>query len=119
MSSPHLQLRVKSTSGHVQPQRLECDTLTAASTSGAISITASTAQDTLCATNISGKVALTHCDAGSLELKTVSGRVSASLRSPKAFSAHTVSGRVSIPSDTSGGPCNITTISGSITCTIE
>lgn len=119
MGSPHLHLKVKSTSGRIQLQRMECDTLTAASTSGAISITASTAQTALCATNISGKVALTHCDAGSLELKTVSGQVSASLRSPKVFSAHTVSGRVSVPSDTSGGACKVTTVSGSITCTIQ
>ena len=119
LCSPCLQLWAKTISGHIELIRISCDSLTATSTSGAMKFTSLAAEASLRATNISGKMVLTDCDAGSLELKTISGRISANLRTPKVFSAHSVSGQVSVPPTSSGGPCKITTTSGSITCTIQ
>lgn len=118
-NSPDLQLWVKTISGRITLRDILCDSLTVISTSGATDVTALVATSSLCATSVSGKVLLTDCDAGSLELKTVSGKVSSCLRTPKVFSTHTVSGRVSVPTCTEGAPCRITTTSGSITCTIQ
>lgn len=69
--------------------------------------------------NVSGDVQLDGCDAPSLVIDTISGDVSASLRTGKTFSTQTVSGDVRTPSDASGGSCQITTVSGDISCTIQ
>ena len=69
--------------------------------------------------NVSGDVRLNSCDAQSLVISTVSGDISASLCTGKTFSTQTVSGDVDVPSNSSGGPCNLSTVSGDITCTIE
>ncbi len=69
--------------------------------------------------NVSGDVHLNGCDAQSLVINTVSGDISASLCTGKTFSTQTVSGDVDVPSNFSGGSCNLTTVSGDITCTIQ
>ena len=69
--------------------------------------------------NVSGDVRLNSCDAQSLVISTVSGDISASLCTGKTFSTQTVSGDVDVPSNSSGGSCNLSTVSGDITCTIQ
>lgn len=69
--------------------------------------------------SVSGNVQLVDCDAQSMILSTVSGDISASLCTDKTFSAQTVSGNIQVPTDTSGDPCQVSTVSGDITCTIQ
>ena len=67
----------------------------------------------------SGNVVLTNCDAPTIQIETISGNVSAALTSSKTFDIDTVNGEVQIPQGSTGDGCEITTISGDITCTIQ
>lgn len=112
-------LSLESVSGTMEVSNVTPQSLSLSSTSGPIHASQVVVMETWDINSVSGQVTLTDCDASSLVISTVSGGVKASLRSGKTFSTQTVSGDVEVPSDSSGGSCNISTISGNITCTIQ
>ena len=112
-------LTLESVSGTMEVSNIAPQSLSLSSTSGSIHASQVVATTTWDIDSVSGQVTLTDCDASSLVINTISGGVKASLRSGKTFSTQTVSGDVEVPSDSSGGPCNISTVSGDITCTIQ
>lgn len=65
-----------------------------------------------------GDVDLQRCDAAELSIKTSTGDVTGTLRTPKIFFADTSTGRVSVPQTTTGGRCEIKTSTGDIEITI-
>ena len=65
----------------------------------------------------SGNVTLNGCDADVIHITTVSGNVTGTVRTDKTFTVTSRSGAVHVP-DTTGGPCNITTVSGDVTLNI-
>ena len=112
-------LTLETVSGNLKLTNGEPKSLSLSSTSGAIDVSHVAVVENWGIDSVSGKVTLTDCDAGTLEVNTISGDVEASLRTGKTFSTQTVSGDVKVPSGTSGGSCQITTVSGDITCTIQ
>lgn len=112
-------LSLESVSGTMEVSNVTPQSLSLSSTSGPIHASQVAVMETWDINSVSGQVTLTDCDASSLVISTVSGGVKASLRSGKTFSTQTVSGDVQVPSDSSGGTCNISTVSGDITCTIQ
>lgn len=112
-------LTLESVSGTLDVTNVAPQSLSLSSTSGSIHASHVVVMETWDIDSVSGQVTLTDCDASALVINTVSGAVNASLRSGKSFSTQTVSGDVEVPSDSSGGSCNISTISGDITCTIQ
>lgn len=112
-------LTLESVSGPLEVSNVTPQSLSLSSTSGSIHASQVVVMETWDIDSVSGQVTLTDCDASSLVINTISAGVKASLRSGKTFSTQTVSGDVEVPSDSSGGSCNISTISGDITCTIQ
>lgn len=130
-------LSVDSLSGTVTvPDNVSFDNLQVYTTSGSVYLTAQVAQE-VCVTTVSGElelsgiqpqtfqlqstsgtVTLSNCDAQAIHIETISGNVSAALTSPKTFSVQSISGRIRTPLGTTGDVCQITTVSGDITCTI-
>lgn len=110
-------LTIETISGDLDVTGAEPQALTLQSTSGEVRISRVIVGGPCRIDNVSGDVNLTDCDADTLDVNTISGHVSASLRTGKTFSTQTVSGDVDVPSDASGGSCQITTTSGDITCT--
>lgn len=112
-------VRVGSTSGAINAADVTAATAHFSSTSGRMELSDVVAEGELEAEAVSGALSLIRSDGGSLSLTSVSGSITASLRTPKIFRCETVSGRISAPSDTAGaGTCRAETVSGSITLTI-
>lgn len=61
-----------------------------------------------------GDVCLDCCDAGEITVKTSTGDVSGTLLTEKNITAHTATGKMELPQTGIGGPCHITTSTGSI-----
>jgi DUF4097 and DUF4098 domain-containing protein YvlB len=85
---------------------------------GDVTLTDTVASGNLRAETTTGDVTLTRADAATLHLKTTSGSVKGSLRTPKIFYTDTTSGSVDVPRSTEGGICEIKTTSGDIRVTI-
>lgn len=131
-------LSVDSLSGTVTvPDNFSFHTVQVYTTSGSVYLTAQVSEE-VCVDTVSGEleligtqpqalrlqstsgnVALTDCDAQAIHIETISGNVSAALTSSKTFSVQTVSGDVRTPQGTTGDLCEISTVSGDITCTIQ
>lgn len=112
-------LSLESVSGNISVNDVTPQALKIHTTSGDIHLSQVVTAGPCTIDSVSGDVKLKDCDAPELTIDTTSGDVEASLRSGKTFSTQTVSGDVDVPSDSSGGSCNISTISGDITCTIQ
>ncbi len=113
------ELSVKTVSGDMELTNIECQSVTATSTSGEIVFSKVTAQENIHIESVSGDVELLKCDAGSIWIKTTSGEVSGTLCTEKKFIVDTVSGDVDVPKSTYGGKCEIKTTSGDVEFTIE
>lgn len=111
-------LSLESVSGNISVTDVTPQALKVHTTSGDIHLSQVVTAGPCTIGSVSGDVELEDCDAQELTIDTTSGDVEARLRSDKTFSTQTVSGDVEVPSDGSGGSCNISTISGDITCTI-
>lgn len=111
-------LSLESVSGELSVKGVTPQTLKVHTTSGDIHLSQVVVSDTCTMDSVSGDVEVQDCDGAAWTISTTSGDVEASLRSGKTFSTKTVSGEVNVPSDTSGGSCKITTVSGDITCSI-
>ena len=104
----------KTVSGSQNISDLTCRSAAINTTSGDVTVSDLIASESLRMEAVSGSLTLTRCDAGALWLKTVSGNVTGTLRTEKVFVTHTTSGSVRVPGSTSGGPCEVKTVSGSI-----
>lgn len=111
-------VQVYTTSGSVYLTAQVTEEVCVDTVSGELELTGAQPQD-LRLQSTSGNVTLTDYNAQTIHIETISGNVSAALTSPKAFSVQTVSGKVRIPQGTTGDLCEISTVSGDITCTIQ
>lgn len=110
---------LESVSGDLSAKGVAPQTLKVHTTSGDIHLSQVIASGSCTIDSVSGDVELQDCDGEKFTISTTSGDVEASLRSGKTFSTQTVSGEVEVPSNTSGGSCEITTVSGDITCSVQ
>lgn len=104
----------KTVSGDQRISSLACQNATVGSTSGNVFASDLIASEHIRMEAVSGSLNLARCDADTLWLKTVSGDVTGSLRTEKAFVTHTTSGTVRVPDSISGGTCEVKTVSGGI-----
>lgn len=124
--------------GAMTLEKISCDTLQATSGTGEVSLCRVSAKelirvkgntgdicltDTLSLGNMeleggTAEVVLVRCDSEQINIRTGTGSVSGSLLSEKVFVTETGTGHISVPSSTSGGPCRVTTGTGSIHFTI-
>ena len=104
----------KTVSGDQRIDRVTCRNASVYSTSGVVVASDLVASEQIRMEAVSGSLKLERCDADTLWLKTVSGDVTGTLRTEKAFLASTVSGSVHVPDSGAGGTCEVRTVSGSI-----
>ena len=91
-----------------------CGTMKVEGTSLDTEMTDVTARVSLSVNTSTGDVDLQNCDAPSICLKAATGDVTARLLTGKHFNVVTRSGNISIPADSDGGICEITTTTGNI-----
>ena len=113
------ELEVKTVSGDIGFSQVECGSVNAETTSGDVGASALCVSGSMRIKTVSGDVDLRGCDADTLWIKTTSGDVSGRLLTEKSFLTDTTSGRVRVPPSQSGGRCEVTTVSGDISFTIE
>ena len=77
------------------------------------------ASDKLSVDVTTGDVELNACDGGEIFIKTTTGDVLGSLLTGKDFHADTTTGNVEVPRNSSGGKCEIITVTGDIVITVE
>lgn len=111
-------VNVEGTSGGVHIDDVECANLTGSNSSGRITCTEVIATGDINLKNSSGGIALEACDAANLKLEATSGSIKGTLLSEKIFQADATSGSVDVPKTTSGGVCEVTTTSGSISLSL-
>lgn len=105
-------------SGDLSLRGINCKKLIANTSSGDTDLTSTEAGSIECK-SVSGDIELRHCDAKVLKFNTSSGDVKGTLSSDKIFTTDTSSGSVKVPKTTTGGICEITTVSGDIRITID
>lgn len=111
-------VNVKGTSGGVHLEDVECANLTGSNSSGKIYCTNVIASGDMNLENSSGGIALEACDATNLKLEATGGSIRGTLLTEKIFVAYATSGSVDVPKTTSGGVCEVTTTSGSISLSL-
>lgn len=111
-------VNVKGTSGGVHLEDVECVNVTGSNSSGKINCTDVIVTGDMNLENSSGGIALEACDAESLKLSATSGSIKGTLLTEKIFRADATSGSVDVPKTTSGGVCEVTTTSGSISLSL-
>lgn len=104
----------KTVSGSQTVTDLTCRSAALNTTSGDVTVSDLIASEDIRMEAVSGTLSLTRCDADTLWLKTTSGDVNGTLRTEKTFVTHTTSGSVRVPGSTSGGSCEVKTVSGDI-----
>lgn len=104
----------KTVSGSQTVSDLTCRSAAINTTSGDVTVSDLIASESLRMEGVSGRLSLTRCDADTLWLKTVSGDVTGTLRTEKVFVTNTTSGSVRVPGSTTGGACEVKTVSGDI-----
>ena len=102
------------TTGNFRIEDLQCQTLTADSTTGDLTLKNVLVAGKLTADCTTGNVSFDCCDAGEISVSVTTGDVSGSLRSEKIFVANTTTGDIRVPCGTSGGACRISTTTGNI-----
>lgn len=104
----------KTDSGNMKMNSLNCNNVIAGSFSGDITLKNVIVKGNITAESSSGNVRFDKSDAGEISVKTDSGDISGTLLSEKIFMIQTFSDDVNVPKTTSGGKCEITTLSGDI-----
>lgn len=113
-------LKINTTSGEIELSDISLYELAAATTSGDIELSSVICDCEMMLESVSGDIELDYSDAGSLNIKTVSGSIDGELMTDKYFITDTVSGDVVVPtSDSSAGKCIIKTGSGDVKLTIS
>jgi len=89
--------------------RIDVDTDT-----GSISLAGCIATETMTLSCSTGDISLDQVDAPFLKLRTSTGNIKGTLLSGKTFVAKSSTGRVSVPEDSEGGRCEVSTSTGDI-----
>ncbi len=111
-------INIVASSGEIDLENLTCENLNAENTSGSANCRDVITTGKICIENSSGGIRLERCDAAELKLKASSGSIKGTLLTEKIFVADASSGSVDVPKTTSGGVCEVTTSSGSISLEI-
>ena len=108
-------LEIATASGDIDLFQVHLDSAKLQTASGDIMLLDTTARESITADTVSGEVDLENCDVWLMRTITVSGDVTAELKTGKEFTAETVSGEVSMPDDLpENGAFQAETVSGDI-----
>jgi DUF4097 and DUF4098 domain-containing protein YvlB len=110
---------VSVSTGSLNAEDLACKSFTANGSTGDIKLKNVIAEEKLSLKGSTGSIKLDSCDASEIFIKTGTGSVTGTLISNKTFIARSNTGAVSIPKDTVGGKCEITTNTGNIKITLK
>lgn len=110
-------MKSESVSGEIKLTQCDGKTLKTRTTSGD-TVLSDVNAGSMEGSSVSGEIELTQCDAETLKFKTSSGDVFGTLLSDKIFATNTSSGSIHVPNTTTGGICEITTVSGDVRITI-
>ena len=105
---------IKTSSGAVNIKNCDTDTLNANTSSGAVDIKDCNADISNINTS-SGNVSFNFLSAEKVKIKTSSGNVYGSFADERTYTVSSSSGNISVPENSCGKPCEITTSSGNIT----
>ena len=110
---------VKVSTGKVNLTDTTCKSLVSGGSTGDITLTSVVASESFSIERSTGDVRFEGCDATTITVKTDTGDVRGTLLSEKIFFTSTSTGKVNVPRSTSGGSCDISTITGDIIIDIK
>lgn len=93
---------------------VKCESLISHGNTGDMTLTNVIAIKDFNISRSTGNIKLDGCDAEELLIETDTGDVKGSLHSDKVFITETDTGNISVPKSTTGGKCEITTVTGDI-----
>lgn len=101
------------TTGNIQLENVTCNQLSTEGSTGDIVLTNVFAQS-IRAKQTTGDITLKNCDADALNLHATTGDITATLKTEKTVIATSTTGDVNVPSNTTGGRCDVSTTTGDI-----
>lgn len=107
-------MRVGVSTGRVSLADISCASVMSGGTTGSISLRNVIAANRLSIVRSTGNVNFNGCDAAEIYVQTDTGDVTGSLLTDKVFITQTSTGRIDVPKTTTGGTCEIRTITGDI-----
>lgn len=107
-------MRVGVSTGRVSLADISCGSVMSGGTTGSISLRNVIAANRLSVVRSTGNVNFDGCDAAEIYVQTDTGDVTGSLLTDKVFTTQTSTGRIDVPKTTTGGICEIRTITGDI-----
>lgn len=112
-------LTLRLTTGTTSLNDVFCGNLFSTATAGEITLDHVIAREKISIERETGNIKFKGSDAAELHVKTNTGNVSGSLLTDKVFFAKSNSGRVDLPPSSTGGPCKIEVLTGSIDMEID
>ena len=104
--------------GDIKFVNVKAKNITISTSTGDIDLVKSIAEEHMELSASTGHIHFDEADAKSIKAKTSTGKIYGVLNTPKTFYATSDTGKISVPK-TTGGECEITTHTGSITITIK
>ncbi len=112
-------LEIDVRTGKAKLTDVSCQNLISKGTTGDISLKNLLAEERISVERDTGDVNFDSCDASEIFVKTSTGDISGSFLSEKSFTTDSNTGKITVPKDTVGGKCEITTDTGDIKITIK
>ena len=100
-------------------QNLSCRNLISDGSTGDILLQNAIAREQFSIERSTGDVEFDRCDAGTITVKTDTGKVTGTLLTDKVFTVKTDTGTVRVPQSATGGKCAISTDTGNIIITVD
>lgn len=110
---------VKTTTGRVDLKNITCDGITSKGTTGRVVLRNVVANGKMNVERTTATITFDGCDAKEIYVSNTTGDVEGTLLTGKNFSVKTTTGDISVPQNSDGGRCEITTTPGDIAITIK
>ena len=112
-------LEINVSTGKAKISDISCKNMISTGTTGDIALLNLIAEERISIHRNTGDVKFDGCDANEIFIKTSTGDVFGSLLSEKLFVTESNTGKITVPKNTIGGRCEITTDTGDIKITIK
>lgn len=112
-------LEINVSTGKAKISDISCKNMISTGTTGDIALLNLIAEERISINRDTGDVKFDGCDANEIFIKTSTGDVFGSLLSEKLFVTESNTGKITVPKNTIGGRCEVTTDTGDIKITIK
>ena len=112
------EIKINMTTGYTELLDVDCARLSSEGSTGKIKLSGVTASEKFYIKRSTGDVEFVGCDSAELYVTTGTGSVYGNLLTGKDFAISTGTGRVNVPSNSTGGRCEVRTSTGDVSITV-